>query len=323
MNKFFGTGTCRAVAVNAKSDPDRVSEWVQLLPAGLVTGRDGREWVNDRPDQILTAFAQGGMDLPVDVEHSTEMLAPEGHPAPAVGWIKALEDRAGEIWGRVHWTAAGEEAVGSGSYRYVSPVITYHKESRRVMAITSVGLTNRPNLYMSALNGREEDGKNMDLQKLLALCGLPETATYDDALAHVGKLKGDLATALNATPSLDKFVSRADYDQALARAANAEQRLAADARAAREKEIDAAINKALTDGKITPATVEYHRAQCAQDGGLERFAAYCQAAPVIGDASRVDGKRPEDAGKALNAEDRQVCAALGIDESEYRKVNNL
>ena len=43
MNKFFGTGTCRAVAVNAKSNPDRVPEWVQLLPAGLVTGRNGRE----------------------------------------------------------------------------------------------------------------------------------------------------------------------------------------------------------------------------------------------------------------------------------------
>ena len=40
----------------------------------------------------------------------------------------------------------------------------------------------------------------------------------------------------------------------------------------------AEIEAALGAGKITPATVEYHKASCRQDGGLERFRDFVKAA---------------------------------------------
>lgn len=291
-------------------------EWICLIPAGDVIGRDGRGWINDRPDLVLDAFASNAMDLPLDMEHATELKATQGDPAPAVGWIKELQNRGGQIWGRVEWTEAGRNAVESKAYRYVSPVIVFERASKRVVALTSVGLTNRPNLFLQALNGRED---HMTLEELLAKLGLPKGTTFEAALAHIGQLKGDLATALNATPSLDKFVPRADYDAALARATNAEQGLADLNKQAKDKDIAAAIDKALAEGKITPATVEYHKAQCAQEGGLERFAEYCKAAPVIGDPSRMDGKRPEDQGKALNAEEQRIAEMFGNSVEDLQK----
>ncbi len=320
----------RAVALNAIAAASGVAlnaiavleadgqapEWICLIPAGDVIGRDGRGWVNDRPDLVLDAFASNAMDLPLDMEHATELKATQGDPAPAVGWIKELQNRGGQIWGHVEWTEAGRNAVESKAYRYVSPVIVFERASKRVVALTSVGLTNRPNLYLSALNGREE---NMDLKRLLAALGLPETASIDEALAVVGKLKADSEKALNSTPSLDKFVPRADHDAALVRALNAEQKLTALNQAAQEEKIDAAITQALSEGKITPATKDYHKAQCAQEGGLERFAEYCKAAPVIGDPSRIDGKRPEDQGKALNAEEQRIAEMFGNSVEDLQK----
>jgi len=308
-----------AINAQALANSAQAPEWICLIPAGKVVGRDGREWVNDRPQLVLEAFNAQGMDLPLDLEHSTELQAPQGQPAPAVGWIKELQSRVGEIWGRVDWTEAGRNAVESRSYRYVSPVIVFERASKRVVALTSVGLTNRPNLFLQALNGQE---KNMDLKKLLAALGLPETASFDEAMAHLGKLKGDLVTATNAaaSPSLDKFVPRADFDAALARATNAEASLADQAKQAKDKDIKAAIEKALAEGKITPATVDYHKEQCALEGGLERFAEYCKAAPVIADPSTMDKKQPGE-GAVIDDVQRAVNAMMGIDDETFKKYN--
>lgn len=301
-------------AINAVALPEGgAPEWVELLPVGMVMGRDGRSWLNDQPGLLLDALQAQGRDIPIDLEHATEILAPQGQPAPAVGWVKELRVDAHSVMGRVEWTEAGRNAVAGKAYRYLSPVILFEKETGRVRAITSVALTNRPNLYLQALNGKED---HMDLKQLLAALGLPDGTAFDAALAHVGKLKGDLSTALNAAPTLEKFVPRADYDAALNRATNAEQALNALQQAAQAKAIDHAIEAALAAGKITPATVDYHKAQCAQDGGLERFAAFCQAAPVIGEASGLDSRAPGQA-QALNAEERYVCQALGIQETDF------
>jgi phage I-like protein len=310
--------TAVAVNVQALDVSGQAPEWIPLVPAGPVVGRDGREWVNDSPQLMLDAFTAGGVDLPLDLEHATELKAPQGEPAPAVGWVKELEVRDGQVWGRVEWTDDGRNAVESKAYRYVSPVFVFERASKRVVALTSVGLTNRPNLFLQALNGQEE---YMDLKKLLAALGLPETASFDEALAHLGKMKGDLATATNAAanPSLDKFVPRADYDAALARATNAEASLADRDKAAKETAINAAIDKALADGKITPATVKYHKAQCAQEGGLERFTEYCAAAPVIGDPSSMGKTRPEDQTTALNAEEQRIAEMMGNSIEDLQK----
>lgn len=305
-----------------------IPEWVELIPSGQVVGRDGRSWNNSKPQGIIDAFNALGMDLPVDIEHATELKAPRGEAAPAAGWIKGLQERGdGSVWGRVEWNPLGLELVGGKQYRYLSPVILYQKDTGLIAGLTSVALTNRPNLNLQALNhqtGSPERPKenSMELKALLAALGLPEDATAISAVGKINALKADLATAANrvASPSLEKFVPRADYDAALARANNAEQQVSGIKKQQLETEINAAIETALAEGKITPATVDYHKAQCSQEGGLQRFSDFCKAAPVIGDPSGLDRKKPPESDQALNNDERAMCHRLGITEEEYRKA---
>jgi phage I-like protein len=320
-------GECMALNFEVTTtDAGGAPEWIELLPAGqVITGRDGRTWINDHPDIILAAFAAEGKDLPVDWEHSSELKACEGEEAPAAGWVKEMEIRDGSIWGRVEWTEKGAASISSKEYRYLSPVFRYEMESRRIFRITSCGLTNQPNLFLNALNneGFKEDPPM--IKKLLLALGLHENATEETALNRVTTLLADHATALNQAkhPSLDLFVPRADYATALNRAVTAEDSLKAIATASQATAINAEIDAALAAGKITPATKEYHVAACKQEGGLNRFKAFAQAAPVIAGATGLDGKKVDDPGTALNAEGLQIAAMFGNSAEDIKKFGTV
>ena len=113
LNSASVAMTAVGINVQALEVSGQAPEWIPLVPAGQVVGRDGREWVNDNPQLVLDAFAAGSADLPLDLEHATELKAPQGEPAPAVGWIQELQIRGGQIWGRVDWT----EEIGRASCR--------------------------------------------------------------------------------------------------------------------------------------------------------------------------------------------------------------
>ena len=125
--------------------------------------------------------------------------------------------------------------------------------------------------------------------------------------------------AEQAQPSLERYVPRADYDALQARATNAEQALADHHAAAHKAAVDTALNAALEAGKITPATVDYHRASCADAEGLERFRAFVGAAPVIGGDTDLERRQPE-SGQALNTEQREAARLLGMSEESYRQA---
>ncbi|MDN5865739.1 MAG: phage protease, partial [Gammaproteobacteria bacterium] len=143
--------------------------------------------------------------------------------------------------------------------------------------------------------------------------GLDAEADAAAAVTAINSMK-----SARGTPSLDKFVPRADYDAALNRASAAEHTLAERDEAQLKDEIETAINAALEAGKITPATADYHRAQCAFEGGLERFTAFVKAAPELAGASGLEGKRPDE-GSALNAEDKRVAAIFGNSPDDIQK----
>lgn len=312
----------KRIAINFVEITTDLPERVQLIPAGAVIGRDGRSWVLDDPQAVVNRFVEQGTELPVDIEHSTELRAPKGEPAPAAGWVHRLEVIDGAIWGAVNWNETGRGLVGGKQYRYLSPVILYSPGDGSIRGLTSVALTNRPNLHLPALNHNEGDTTPEEqpmLKAVLAALGLPEDATEATAVNAVKELKTSLATALNAQPSLEKFVPRADYDQALTRATNAEQQLTTIQKEKLDGEIETAINAALAAGKITPATVDYHRAQCRQEGGLERFAAFVAAAPAIGDPSGLDGKEAPAGAKAMNAEQARIAAMFGNTAEDLAK----
>ncbi|ABK99998.1 Mu-like prophage I protein-like [Pelobacter propionicus] len=127
---------------------------IELIPReGQIIGRDGRSWLNDQPRTIISYFDQNGVKLPIDLEHSTHQKAPNGDPAPAVGWIlKLYQNPYGAVWGTVEWNNQGRELIESKIYRYISPVFTYDRSTMSIVKLVSAGLTNRPNLFLQALN---------------------------------------------------------------------------------------------------------------------------------------------------------------------------
>lgn len=297
-----------------------------LVPAGkVVQGRDGRAWNNSNPQGIVDFFRQRGLRVPIDIEHATELKAPKGEAAPAVGWHPEIYLKSdGSIWAKSDWGPKGRDMVLNREYSYYSPAYIYDKTTMEIIGIKSVGLTNTPNLNVPALNSEAttKGAPSMELEQLLAALGLPAGTTFAAALNHLTKLKGDLTVALNAanSPPLDKFVPKADYDLALNRATDAEGKLATQAKETLETAINTAIDAALAAGKITPGTKDYHIAQCRQEGGLARFEAFVAAAPAVAADTSLDKKKPGETETALNAEELQVCTALGISAEEYRKA---
>ncbi len=162
---IFTTGRTIEVSIfgSDKSKPKEnstptttVPDLIELIPAGpAIIGADGRQWINDTPDRIVSAFTARIHPMVVDYEHASEHRAPQGLDAPAAGWIDRLEIRNGAIWGHVEWTAQARQRIESREYRFISPVFTFEKTNNRIWALQSAALTNQPNLNLTALNQRE------------------------------------------------------------------------------------------------------------------------------------------------------------------------
>lgn len=309
------------LALNVELPAGEVPEWVELLPAGEhLEGRDGRTWRNQNPQSVVDQFATRGLDLVIDWEHASEHRAPKGEDAPAAAWVKKLELRDGAVWGLVEWTEKAANQLQRKEYRYLSPVFLFTRDERQVVRLTSAGLTNQPNLALKALNQQEPQEESTVWKELLKRLGLPEDATEAQAIAALDQVQVDLDTAQNRelTPSLDKYVPRADFNQSQQRAANAEQQLTSMKKAQADEAIDTALNQALEDGKIAPSTVEYHKAQCRTDGGLERFQTFVASAPAITAGSGLDGRTVPGSEKALNAETLQIAKMMGNSEADLK-----
>ncbi len=296
--------------------------WYALIPPGQqIIGRDGRRFTNPNPQLIIDQFTANGADLPVDIEHATELKAPQGEPAPAYGWIKAVRvSDAGAIEGFIEWTEQGQAIVDSKQYRYLSPVFYFSKDNNAIIKLTSAGLTNQPNLQLTALNHQQipqED--DMSLKAMAKLLGLPEDASADAVLAATQK-----AVNSAATPSLDKFVPRADYSAMEQRALNAEQKLATAAQAQIDKAINTAVDDAIAAGKIAPSSKDYHLNACRADGGLGRFTAFVASAPVLTQTA-INSQVPPASGNTtqLNPEEKAVCSQMGIAEDAFLKSKGV
>lgn len=300
--------------------PGDAPAWVELVPApdanGIVRGRDGRQFQVD-PAAIVAAY---DIPIPIDVNHATVLRAKEGEDSPAYGWINQLEVRNGAIWGQVEWTERGKTALANRDYRFLSPALNLIKGTMQAVKIASAGLVNEPNFPLALNHRTPEEDPTVDKAIREAL-GLKDDADAAAAVIAINALKTARDTALNRaeTPSLDKFVPRADYDTALNRATAAEAKLADQDKAAHQAKVDTAINAALAAGKITPATKDYHVASCATAEGLAAFEKFVAVAPVIGDESGLNKKTPGTQTTALNAATAEVAKLFGNSAEDIKK----
>lgn len=194
------------VVTQPSTGPGQVPEWVHVCPGGTFKGIKGNRLTLADPDAVIRASMAAGK-LVLDENHSTDLAAPKGKPAPARAWITRMENRADGLWGFLDWTPTGRELMAAKEYRAISPVI----ESRDgvVTRILRAALTNAPDLTLVTLHSQNTPEKTMDIAKVRKALGLPDTATEEDALAVMTEsrtsvsLHSSVATVLGVDASAD------------------------------------------------------------------------------------------------------------------------
>jgi phage I-like protein len=283
-------------------------EWLPMIPAGAFSGRDGRSWVNADPAAII---ARSQLPIPFDVEHSTELLGPQGLAAPARGWIVELADRSGEVYARVEWNEEGLEILAKKEYRFYSPAFSFDR-SGNVMAMASAGLTNKPNLYTPALNSEES---TVPLpEKIAQALGLQSTASDDDAVSAISALKTAEQVALNRSQSPDptKFIPIETHTLALNRAESAEGKLAEK----ENTEVESLVDKAVADGKVAPANKGMYLALCRTQEGRDQFKAFVSSAPKIVTAEETNHQKPA-TGEKLSSDELALCRQMNVSPEDF------
>lgn len=344
---------CAALPVEAGTAP----EWVKLMPAGTFRPNDPRQgWTLRDPAAVIAASlasAAGGM-LPIDYDHAVDLAAPQGRQAPAAGWMTQLQARADGIWAQVEWTDAGARAVAAREYRFLSPSFLHAKDGT-VTRILGAGLVNRPALTDLPQLAASQQGDTMDptLIALREALGLAETADQATALAAVTTLKAgqgqltalcsaaglaagtapeQLVTAVKAAVDGVKAVAAAagldgtaTADQVVASvkalragASVADQQLAtlsAQVKSLMDEKTAAKVDAAIKAGKFPPAQRDNLLALAAAapatlDAMIEKAVPVLTPGPATGDRPNPDG--------SLTAEQKAVCAAMGLSEDAYK-----
>ena len=221
------------VALNWEAPADGSTQVkVQLSPFGEFALHDGGTRDGTVQHCSKAAFealvanwkAAGSPDILVDVDHASA----RGGSTEAAAWCNALEVVSGGVdaptsklthaqthplppglYGVFNLTPKGMELVKSRAYRFVSPGWTLSPDGTP-LALCSVALTNRPNLPVTPVvnnnlpdspenPGNPETTKKgdpeMDIKKLAAALGLPETATEEDVLAAIKAMQDREAQA--------------------------------------------------------------------------------------------------------------------------------
>jgi phage I-like protein len=278
--------------------------------------------------------------LPIDENHATDLAAPKGGQAPALGWMKNLcTDTKGAIWAEVEWTDRGKEALSKKEYRFLSPVFT-SSATGEINAILRAALTNNPNLALPALNSTQpvNPAEENSMQNILAALGLAETATEQEAIALIQAMRAQLAAvtatqkptvpivalaAAEHSPGIDLavYAPRTDLNAMEARAILAEKQLA-DVQAAQFKQaVEDAVDTAIKNRKIAPASKQEYIALCATQEALETFKKVVGVTPpIIGNETQVPAGIPQDAAVSLNAAEEAVMKAAGYTAAEWKQL---
>ena len=187
----------RSASLTGQPVPQRVL----VAPWGLVESTNGTFFVDEESARlVLEAFEAHGTDLPIDYEHQTlggSYSSPSGQ-APAAGWIKRLLAEPGVgLLAEIEWTEQGSKMLASREYRYLSPVALIRKSDRKLVAIHSAALTNKPAIVgMEPIANRVPldfgEAGDEPLGLLMAELGLPAETQPTEVLVAAGERLADL-----------------------------------------------------------------------------------------------------------------------------------
>jgi phage I-like protein len=286
---------------------DQAPEWVQLVPAGLIKGRDGRSFRLADPGAVVAASALGA-DLPIDYEHQIDDPSRRGADGvvKAAGWIKQLEVRADGIWGRVEWTETARNMIAAKEYRYLSPVLLHKQAGLEVVRILGASLVHRPNLELKVLSSEEPS------QPVRSDPALPQIATALGLDAGAG-LDTILATLREGqAPDPAQYMPIAEVTDLL-RERN--MRIAT----LSEQAIARRVEDAVKTGVITPGMRDWATALCSQDP--DSFDTFVHSVgPVFGHLFKTREWKLPDANSTagLGPDAESIAAQLGLPAAALR-----
>ena len=174
-----------------------VLEKVQICPPG--------DW--KRGDKVQRCSAEalkslvqnwrdaGSKDILFDFEHKSEDPSMTSDTA-AAGWIRNLDfDPELGLVGDIEFTDLGAEAVSNKRLRFLSVSWMLNKKTREPLSITSVGLTNKPNIPVAPILNKEPDpgsqtveDKEKSMDKIKEALGLAPDVSEEDVLNAVKAL---------------------------------------------------------------------------------------------------------------------------------------
>ncbi|MGA0569639.1 phage protease [Variovorax sp. VNK109] len=357
-----------AIALLAAALTLQANADVHLVPAGEFSGRDGRpqetkSWkLTDDQGRALAARLNARhvkTQFQFDYEHQTMLAEQNGQPAPASGWAQRFEWRDGDgLYAvGVQWTERALQMLKSGEYRYISPVLVYHKKTGEVLDVLNASLVGIPNLLelnpaaqerVARLNAfftqQESDTMNPILKALLAGLGLADAATEAEATTALSalKAKADQVEGLQAKvttaetevaqlkakstsePDPTKYVSIDKFNTLNTEVTSLKAKDS-------QREVDSLIEQAKNDGKLTPAAESVWRdvgkADIAQ---LKALIEKTPANPALAGQSQTGGKNPPEQGEQTVADlttaaNKYIAeqAALGIQVDSAQAVNHV
>ncbi|RSO80419.1 hypothetical protein EA748_15710 [Acinetobacter ursingii] len=258
-------------------------------------------------------------------------------------------DGVGICSAQFEWLDKAKGFIESGEYKYLSPVLFYNKLGE-VLALINVALTNTPALdqlpeaklaaaaqEFFALNNDEDSTMKEFLELMRKKLGLAETATEQEVMVAANsvftKIDGAFGTTLatdqtldaaidkaievkaaansQATPDPAKYVPMAVYQEAVAKAGNADA-------AVKAKEIDDLIVAACSDGRLTgEATINWVKDQAKTNPDFVK--AHLEGLPKIAALTQKQTNQTKFAanhqggGQQHTPEALAVAAQMGVD----------
>ncbi|MCX9038771.1 phage protease [Citrobacter portucalensis] len=341
---------------------------IQLFPAGEFRAMDGRpddvaNWVMTAEIAAVLIAQADARQTPymLDYEHQIQHAKKNGLPVPAAGWFKRLEWREGEgLYAiDVAWTARAAEMIAADEYRYISPLFAYSKPDGYVQLLINAALTNTPALddmdevilaaasLLGATNEPPtEDSDVMDelLEQLRWMLNLPLSATQEDVIAELNKLRDKLSGGDTAAASVDLLQILTTHETQLAALSakadspdpakwvsvdvmnNAIQQAVERAGTTNEaalaiQQAEGLVTVALSDGRLLPAQEAWAKSLAKSDPAS--LTAFIGKAPKIAALSAiqtggkppagVNDREPENGDDTLNL---AICSLMGTDPDE-------
>lgn len=324
------------------NDIGQCPEEVKILPVGTVNSEKGDFIVDQESYKEMKAEMQRrGIDIVIDYEHQTL----KDVQAPAGGWVKDLIYTPEAIVAKVEWTPKAKEYLKNKEYRYLSPVVLTRKSDSKAVVLHSLALTNTPaiNGMFTIVNSVDFDtyntptgGKEMDLQRIKELLGLPAETPEEDVMNALVKVLEKVKDAPDPKTEEDKEVVANSVILGLlelpadsktedvttkimalkAGASQRDQEMKETLERLKQKEADDAVMMALKAGKITAAQKDWAKEYALKD--RKGFDSFVEKAPAVVPVGKLDTTEAPKNKEKVEV-DEFILKATGLSKEDLEK----